>query len=98
MLVELNTAVLEAGKNIDVKVIMITGAGKAFCAGVDLKSLEDRKLEWGKIGDTHAKWELRPTRGMSARLPRRVGFLNARELSFTADAITAREAPSASAW
>jgi enoyl-CoA hydratase/carnithine racemase len=29
---------------------------------------------------------------MSARLPRRVGFLKAKELSFTADAITAQEA------
>jgi enoyl-CoA hydratase len=35
---------------------------------------------------------LRPTWGMSTRLPRRVGFLKAKELSFTADAITAEEA------
>jgi enoyl-CoA hydratase len=48
--------------------------------------------EEAKIGDTHAKWGLRPTWGMSARLPRRVGFLRAKELSFTADAITGREA------
>jgi len=48
--------------------------------------------EQAKIGDTHAKWGLRPTWGMSARLPRRVGFLKAKELSFTADAITAQEA------
>ena len=144
MLEELKAAVLEAGKDNDVTIIVLTGAGKAFCAGVDLKSLGDRKLvrgkvgdildipareliqalrevpktvialvngfcftgaleimlgcdiaiasEAAKIGDTHAKWGLRPTWGMSARLPRRVGFLKARELSFTADAITAREA------
>jgi len=48
--------------------------------------------EDAKIGDTHAKWGLRPTWGMSARLPRRVGFLKAKELSFTADAIPAKEA------
>ena len=144
MLKELKAAVLEAGKDNEVKVIVLTGAGKAFCAGVDLKSLGDRKLvrgkvgnildiparelidairsvpkvvialvngfcftgameimlgcdlaiaaEEAKIGDTHAKWGLRPTWGMSARLPRRVGFLKARELSYTADAVSGKEA------
>ncbi len=144
MLKELKVAVLEAGQDKTVKIIVLTGAGKAFSAGVDLKSLGNRKLvngkvgdildvlardliqairtvpkpvialingfcftgaleimlgcdlviasEDAKIGDTHAKWSLRPTWGMSARLPRRVGFLKAKELSFTADTITAREA------
>jgi enoyl-CoA hydratase len=143
MLKELKTAVLEAGDDKNARVIVLTGAGKAFCAGVDLKSLGDRKLVRGKvgdildipardlinairsvpkvviamingfcftgameimlacdlviasedakIGDTHAKWGLRPTWGMTARLPRRVGFLKAKELSFTADATPARE-------
>lgn len=144
MLKELKSAVLEAGKDKEAKVIVLTGAGKAFCAGVDLKALGDQKLvngkvgdildiparelikairdvpkvvislvngfcftgameimlacdiviasEDAKIGDTHAKWGLRPTWGMSARLPRRVGFLKAKELSFTADATPAKEA------
>jgi len=144
MLKELKAAVVEAGKDRDVKVIVLTGAGRAFCAGVDLKAMGDQKLvngkvgdfldvparelidairsvpkavinlvngfcftgaleimlacdiviasEDAKIGDTHAKWGLRPTWGMSARLPRRVGYLKAKELSFTAEAITAREA------
>ncbi|OLS15548.1 MAG: Enoyl-CoA hydratase/isomerase [Promethearchaeota archaeon CR_4] len=144
MLKELKDAVLEAGNDKDVKVIVITGAGKAFCAGVDLKSLGDRKLvngrvgdildlpgqelikairtvpkvvialvngfcftgalelmlwcdlaiaaEEAKIGDTHAKWGIRPSWGRSARLPHRVGYLKAKELSFTADFITGKEA------
>jgi enoyl-CoA hydratase len=144
MLKELKSAVLEAGRDADVKVIVLTGAGRAFCAGVDLKAMGDQKLvngmvgdfldvparelidairsvpkaviglvngfcftggleimlacdiviasEDAKIGDTHAKWGLRPTWGMSARLPRRVGYLKAKEISFTAEAITGREA------
>jgi enoyl-CoA hydratase len=144
MLKELKSAVLKAGKDGEVQVIVLTGAGRAFCAGVDLKAMGDHKLvngkvgdfldvparelidairsvpkvvinlvngfcftgaleillacdiviasEDAKIGDTHAKWGLRPTWGMSARLPRRVGYLKAKELSFTAEAITAKEA------
>lgn len=144
MLKELRDAVLEAGKDSKVRIIVLTGAGKAFCSGVDLKALGGRKLERGKvgdildvparnlikairsvprvvvalvngfcftgameimlacdlviasedarIGDTHARWGLRPTWGMSARLPRRVGFLKAKELSFTAEAISGKEA------
>jgi enoyl-CoA hydratase len=144
MLKELKSAVLEAGRDADVKVIVLTGAGRAFCAGVDLKAMGDQTLvngmvgdfldvparelidairsvpraviglvngfcftggleimlacdiviasEDAKIGDTHAKWGLRPTWGMSARLPRRVGYLKAKEISFTAEAITGKEA------
>jgi enoyl-CoA hydratase/carnithine racemase len=141
---ELKAAVIEAGNDPGVKVIVLAGAGRAFCAGVDLKALGGLKMVDGragdvldkpgwelierirnvpkvvialihgycftgaleivlacdlvlaaeetKIGDTHAKWGLHPTWGMSARLPRRVGFLKAKELSFTADAISGKEA------
>ena len=144
MLVEMKAAVLDAGRDKSVRAIVITGAGRAFCAGVDLKALGDRKIRNGtvgdildiparelidairavpvpvialvngfcftgaleimlacdvaiaaeeaKLGDTHARWGLRPTWGMSARLPRRVGFNRARELSFTAGSISGREA------
>ena len=45
-----------------------------------------------KLGDTHAKWGLRPTWGMSARLADAVGVRKARELSFTARTFTGTEA------
>jgi len=144
LLAEMKAAVLEAGKGDEVKVIVLTGAGRAFSAGVDLIALGDRKLDRGKVGpilddparelieaiqdvpkvviamvngfcitgameivlgcdlivaaeeakfgDTHARWGLRPTWGMSQRLPRAVGMLKAKELSFTADLITGKEA------
>ncbi|UCH51185.1 MAG: enoyl-CoA hydratase/isomerase family protein [Chloroflexota bacterium] len=144
LLSEMKAAVLEAGKDSEVKVIVLTGAGRAFSAGVDLIALGDRKLDRGKVGpilddpareliqaiqdvpkvviamvngfcitgameivlgcdlvvaaeeakfgDTHARWGLRPTWGMSQRLPRAVGMLKAKELSFTADLITGKQA------
>jgi enoyl-CoA hydratase len=48
-----------------------------------------------KLGDTHAKWGLRPTWGMSQRLVRAVGITRARELSLTARTFTGTEA---AAW
>ncbi|MGA0217182.1 MAG: enoyl-CoA hydratase/isomerase family protein [Ilumatobacteraceae bacterium] len=127
-----------------VRVVVLTGAGRAFSAGVDLKALAEEPPEDGdvsgalnnpareacdalsqmpkvtiarvngfcfagalelalacdlmvtaeeaKLGDTHAKWGLRPTWGMSARLMRAVGPVRARELSYTARTFTGREA------
>jgi len=144
MLDELNEALDAASTDDAVGVVVITGAGRAFSAGVDLVALGELKLEAGsigsgmdakarnaiktietmpkpviakvngfcftgaleialscdlfyvaqeaKFGDTHTKWGLRPTWGMSQRLPRAVGFRKARELSFTARTFTGAEA------
>jgi len=144
LLLEVKAAVQEAGKDDDVRVIVLTGAGRAFSAGADLNSMRDRKLDDGRVGsildnparqvidtilsvpkvviamvngycftgaleivltcdlvvaseearfgDTHARWGLRPSWGMSQRLPQTIGVLKAKELSFTADTITAQEA------
>jgi enoyl-CoA hydratase/carnithine racemase len=137
-------AVNKANENPVVRSIVITGEGRAFCAGLDLKEMQGRDLEPGyvgavvdkpalklidafeassvpvigkingycftgalelaltfdflvvaeeaKLGDTHTKWGLRPTWGMSARLADAVGVRRAREMSFTARAITGVEA------
>ncbi|MCB2097395.1 MAG: enoyl-CoA hydratase/isomerase family protein [Parvularculaceae bacterium] len=45
-----------------------------------------------KFGDTHAKWGLRPTWGMSQNLARAVGVRRARELSYTARSFTGADA------
>lgn len=144
MLGELNEAIGAAAADADTGVVVLTGAGRAFSAGVDLKSLgkitpkaggvggvldEPARnfidalraipkvviakingfcftgaleialccdliyvAEGAKLGDTHVKWGLRPTWGMSQRLPRAVGLMRARELSYTAKTFTGREA------
>ena len=45
-----------------------------------------------KIGDTHAKWGIMPTWGMTQRLARLVGLNKAKELSFTCKPISGIEA------
>lgn len=144
MLVELKQAFDDAGADPNVRAIVLTGEGRAFSAGVDLKALNNVKLEAGavggvldqparaliqsiqsvlkpviakvngfcftgalelalacdlfivaeeaKLGDTHAKWGLRPTWGMSSRLPAAIGLTKAKELSFTARTIKGAEA------
>lgn len=45
-----------------------------------------------KFADTHGKWGMSPTWGMSQRLPRRVGLLAAKEMMFSGRVIGADEA------
>jgi enoyl-CoA hydratase len=144
MLDELNQAADAVAADDAVRVVVLTGRGRAFSAGVDLKALGERELIDGKvgdildvparrftatlssmpkpviaavngfcftgaleialacdlmivsdktkIGDTHAKFGLRPTWGMTQRLPDAVGIARARELSYTARTIDGAEA------
>ena len=140
---EIKEALEDIGRDDSVGVVLLTGAGRAFSAGLDIKSLgegleggdvgvEINRKAWAAIeaieslpkpviavvngycltgalevalacdmiiasenarfGDTHARWGLRPTWGLSQRLPRLVGVMKAKELSFTAELITAQEA------
>jgi enoyl-CoA hydratase len=144
MLDEWIDAIETAGKDEEVRVIVVTGAGRAYCTGLDLKSLGNAKVENGEVGgerdaagigvieaiqncpkpvigminghcitggletlygfdlvvaseearfaDTHAKWGLRPTWGLSQRMPRTLGMMRAKELSFTCRMFGAEEA------
>ena len=48
--------------------------------------------ESAKLADTHGKWGMTPTWGMSQRLPRRIGALRAQELMWSGRAVGGREA------
>jgi enoyl-CoA hydratase/carnithine racemase len=147
MLAELGAALEALSTDSSVRVVVLTGEGRAFSAGVDLKALAAGRVDGGsvsdllndnarnairllttipkaviarvngfcftgalelalacdlivvadeaKLGDTHAKWGLRPTWGMSQRLIRAVGVARARDLSFTARTFSGQEA---AAW
>ncbi|MDH5736958.1 MAG: enoyl-CoA hydratase-related protein, partial [Gammaproteobacteria bacterium] len=47
--------------------------------------------ESAKFADTHGKWGMTPTWGMSQRLPRRIGVLMAKEIMFTGRVVTGEE-------
>jgi len=144
MLAELGDAFDAIAEDESVIIAVLTGQGRAFSAGVDLKAIGRQELSGGKVGDlldiparhltarlttmrpiviakvngycftgaleiamacdlmvvadeaklgdTHAKFGLRPTWGMGQRLPRLVGFARARELSYTARMFSGRQA------
>jgi enoyl-CoA hydratase len=113
MLTELGAAFDDLAARPSVAVVVLTGAGRAFSAGVDLKSLDGRPLDGGavgdvldlalacdlvitadeaRLGDTHAQWGLRPSWGLSQRLPHAIGPQRARLLSYTARPFTGRQA------
>ena len=48
--------------------------------------------ESAKLADTHGKWGMSPTWGMSQRLPRRVGLLAAKEMMFSGRVVRGAEA------
>ncbi len=146
LLLELKQAVQDINNNKNTNVIILTGAGKAFSAGVDLRELEVNGTDVSsggvgevldihanevidllskspkaviskingfcftgglelalsadliyianeaKIGDTHAILGFRPSWGLTQRLPKYVGIMKAKELSFTAKTISGLEA------
>jgi len=141
---ELLEALTTAASDKEVQAIIVTGAGEAWSAGLDLKAMK-KGMEEGTynltkvneaglaiihliqtmpkpvvaavnghcytgamelmmafdciiaseeamIGDTHAKWGILPGWGMTQRLSQLVGPIKARELSFTCEPISGKEA------
>ena len=48
--------------------------------------------ESAKLADTHGKWGMAPTWGMSQRLPRRIGLVKAKEMMFSGRVVSGQEA------
>ncbi|MGE5596782.1 MAG: enoyl-CoA hydratase/isomerase family protein [Hyphomicrobiales bacterium] len=48
--------------------------------------------ESARFADTHGRWSMTPTWGMSQRLPRRIGPLRAKQMMFTGTPLTGAEA------
>ncbi|MCY3794823.1 MAG: enoyl-CoA hydratase/isomerase family protein, partial [Gammaproteobacteria bacterium] len=48
--------------------------------------------EDARLADTHGKWAMSPSWGMTQRLPRRVGLLNAKEMMFSGRVVGGAEA------
>jgi enoyl-CoA hydratase/carnithine racemase len=68
--------------------------GHCYTGGLELALACDLMIaaESARFADTHGRWGLTPTWGMSQRLPRRIGLLRAKELMLTGRAIDGREA------
>lgn len=68
--------------------------GPCFTGGLELALAADIILaaEGASFADTHPKWALVPGWGMSARLPRRIGTVRAREMMFTGRSYPGRAA------
>lgn len=48
--------------------------------------------ESARFADTHGRWSMTPTWGMSQRLPRRIGTARAKQMMFTGTPLSGREA------
>ena len=142
LLLELEEALKDIANDDTVRVVVLTGAGQAFSAGVDIKGMDESRpdssvatrkrlamevieaieslgkpviaavngycltgalelatacdlivaSENATFGDTHARWGLIPVWGGSQRLPRLIGPAKAKEMVFTCDMLTAKEA------
>ncbi|XVF28199.1 hypothetical protein REPUB_Repub15cG0008300 [Reevesia pubescens] len=138
MIIDLAQAFKALGRDDSVRVIILSGSGRAFCSGVDLTAAEqvfkgDVKdpesdpvfqmekcpkpiigaingfavtagfeislacdilvaSKGAKFMDTHARFGIFPSWGLSQKLPRIIGPNKAREVSLTAMPLTAEQA------
>jgi len=68
--------------------------GHCLTGGLELALACDLLIaaDSARFADTHGRWGMTPTWGMSQRLPRRIGPLRAKELMFSGRTVDGREA------
>jgi enoyl-CoA hydratase len=68
--------------------------GHCFTGGLELALATDFIIaaEGVRLADTHAKWGMRASWGMTQRLPRRIGAATAKDMMFTGREVGGREA------
>jgi enoyl-CoA hydratase/carnithine racemase len=68
--------------------------GHCYTGGLEIALACDLLIaaESARFADTHGKWGMTPTWGMSQRLPRRIGPLRAKELMLSGRTVDGREA------
>ncbi|MGI9325027.1 MAG: enoyl-CoA hydratase/isomerase family protein [Pseudomonadales bacterium] len=74
--------------------IIVVVQGHCYTGSLELAIAGDLLVaaESAKFADTHGKFGMSPTWGMSQRLPRRVGLLTAKELMYSGRVVTGAEA------
>jgi enoyl-CoA hydratase/carnithine racemase len=78
MQMELETGIRAAGDNPDVRCIIITGAGRGFCAGADMNHLQDIQDDTGGAAETATAGVARPApTGLEKVYDGRFGYLYA---------------------
>ncbi len=84
---------LDAIENLPQPVIAAV-QGHCYTGSLELALACDLMItaESAKLADTHGKWGMSPTWGMSQRLPRRIGLLAAKEMMFSGRIVTGAEA------
>lgn len=84
---------LEAIENLPQPVIAAV-QGHCYTGSLELALACDLMItaESAKLADTHGKWGMSPTWGMSQRLPRRIGLLAAKEMMFSGRTVSGGEA------
>lgn len=76
------------------QVVIASVQGHCYTGSLELVLACDLLIvsESAKLADTHGKWGLTPTWGMSQRLPRRISPVKAKELMYTGRVISGKEA------